>query len=128
MLNSPIIGYLASARYFIDSTDKVLPKILTPEQEESFKTFRSEIYDTIKEYRFIEALRNYVQHRELPVHNVTYHNYVEDKNNIESSDKVLSLSLHSVRQTLQDDKKFKKAALKEMPEIIDIIYCIRFHM
>jgi hypothetical protein len=29
---------------------------------------------------------------------------------------------------LLQDKKFKKAALKGMPAVIDIIYCIRFHM
>jgi len=127
-LNSPIVGYLASSRYFIDSTDKILPEILSPAQVESFSKFCSNIYDSICEYRFVEALRNYVQHRELPVHTITYHNYVEDMNNIKTSDKVTSLSLRATRQTLQNDKKFKKAALKGMPEAIDIIYCIRFHM
>lgn len=127
-LNSPIVGYLASTRYFLDSTDKILLKILSPAQMESFNKFRSNIYDSTSEFRFIEALRNYVQHRELPVHTVTYHNYVEDKDNIETSDKVSSLSLRATRQTLQEDKKFKKAALERMPAVIDIIYCIRFHM
>jgi len=127
-LNSPLVGYLASARYFLDSTNKILPKSLSQAQVESFNKFRSNIYDTISEYRFVEALRNYVQHRELPVHNVTYHNYVEDSNNIETSDKVSSLSLRAVRQNLREDKKFKKAALEGMPAVIDIIYCIRFHM
>ncbi len=64
-VNSPIVGYLASARYFIDSTDKILSKFLSAEQVESFNQFRSQIYDTINEYRFVEALRNYVQHRRL---------------------------------------------------------------
>lgn len=127
-LNSPIVGYLASARYFLDSTDKILPKILSPAQVESFNEFRNNIYDSTSEYRFVEALRNYVQHRELPVHTVTYHNYVKDRNNIETSDKVSSLSLRATRQTLQEDRKFKKAALEGMPVVIDIIYCIRFHM
>ncbi len=127
-LNSPIVGYLANARYFIDSTDKILPKVLSHDQFKSFTKFRSNIYDSTYEYKFVEALRNYVQHRELPVHNVTYHNYVEDSNNIETSDKVTSLSLTAARQKLKEDKKFKKTALQGMPEAIDIIYCIRFHM
>jgi len=127
-LHSPIVGYLASTRYFRDSTNKILLKILSPTQMESFNKFRSNICDSTSEFRFIEALRNYVQHRELPIHTVTYHNYVEDKDNIETSDRVSSLSLRATRQTLQEDKKFKKAALEGMPAVIDIIYCIRFHM
>ena len=127
-LHSPIVGYLASILYFRDSTNKILLKILSPTQMESFNKFRSNVYDSTSEFRFIEALRNYVQHRELPIHTVTYHNYVEDKDNIETSDRVFSLSLRATRQTLQEDKKFKKAALEGMPAVIDIIYCIRFHM
>ena len=127
-LNSTIVGYLASARYFLDSTDKILPKILSSAQVKSFNEFRRNIYDSTIEYRFVEALRNYVQHRELPIHTVTYHSYTEDRNNIETSDKVTSLSLRAERQTLQEDRKFKKAALKGMPKVIDIIYCIPFHM
>ena len=59
---------------------------------------------------------------------MTYHNYVEDKDNIEKSDMVTTLSLRANHHILRKDQKFKKAALKGMPEVIDIIYCIRFHM
>ena len=31
-------------------------------------------------------------------------------------------------KNLQKDKKFKKSILKDMPEMIDIVYCLRFHM
>ena len=54
-LNSPIVGYLSSARYFLDSTDKILPKILSQPQVESFNKFRNNIYDSNCEYRFIEG-------------------------------------------------------------------------
>jgi hypothetical protein len=127
-LNSPIIGYLASSRYFLDSTDKILPKIISVTQVESFNQFRRNIYDSICEYRFIEALRNYVQHRELPVHSMTHHNYVEDINDIKASDKVSTISLYAKCQTLKKDKKFKKEALKGLPDMINIIFCIRYHM
>ncbi len=128
ILNSQIIGYFTSARYFLDSTNRILKKILSSAEVTSFNEFRSSICDSTKEYRFVEAFRNYVQHRGLPIHTLTYHYYTEDKNNIKTSDNVHSLSLKADRQFLQEDKKFKKTALKDMPEVINIIYCIRFHM
>jgi hypothetical protein len=127
-LNSPIVGYLASARLFLDSTDKTLPELLGPESIDSFKQLKGGIYDGSAEYRFIEALRNYVQHRKLPIHAVTYHDFVEDGSNTHESNLVTSLSLKSDRETLGKDKKFKKDALKGLPETVDIIACIRFHM
>jgi len=127
-LNSQILGYLANARYFLDSTNRLLPKILSPEQVRSFKKLQIGMYDSIREYRFIEALRNYVQHRGLPIHIVQHHNFLEDETNLDTSDQVVSLSLLSKRMTLKQDDKFKKAALDGMPEDINIIECVRFHM
>ncbi len=92
ILNSLIIGYLASARYFLDSTNRILTKILSPSEVTSFNEFRSSIYDSTKEYRFVEALRNHAQHRGYPIHTLTYRYYTEDKNNIKTSEKVYSLS------------------------------------
>lgn len=127
-LNSALIGYLASARYFLDSSDKILPKLITEREIAEFIAFRSSIYDDSKEYRFIEALRNYVQHRDLPIDNLKHHNFLEDTDNREESDLVTSISLLSSREKLRLDKKFKKAALEGMPEYIDIIHCLRAHM
>jgi len=127
-LSAPIVGYLASARYFLDSSDKILREILSESNIESFKKFHHNIYDSNREYRFIEALRNYAQHRNLPIHNITYHNFLEDKDSTVQSDRVTTLSLHAKKVSLKRDKKFKKAALEGMPETIDIIFRIRFHM
>jgi len=127
-LNSPIIGYLSSSRYFLDSTDKILGRELNAEQLSAYLTFRSTLYDTIPEYAFIEALRNYVQHRELPIHNITYYNYIEDSNSHTTSDMVVSLSLTASKETLAKDKKFKKAVLNALDDRINIVRCIRHHM
>ena len=127
-LNAPIVGYLSSTRYFLDSTDKFLSKILSEQEVSTYKGLRSEIYDSTPQYAFIEALRNYVQHRELPIHNVTYHNFLEDKKNHQDSDMVTALSLAASKETLRKDKKFKQAALEGMPDKINIVRCIRHHM
>jgi hypothetical protein len=129
-LNSSIIGYLANSRYFNDSTDKIHNEIISQSQIDYFKKFRSAIYDSVFEYRFIEKLRNYSLHKDLPIHSSTYHNYIEDPNDIENSDKVSLVSLFVSRDELKKDKKFEKATAtwEDMPETIDLIFCIRYHM
>lgn len=129
-LNSSILGYLTTSRYFNDSTDKIIDKMLSQSHVASFKQFRSAIYDSVFEYRFIEKLRNYAQHKDLPIHSSTYHNYVEDPDDIENSDKVSLVSLFVSHDELKKDEQFNKATAtwKDMSETIDLIFCIRYHM
>lgn len=127
-LNSSVIGYLAAARYFLDSSAKILKEVCSADDLVAFDKSVSDVYDRGKEYRFIEALRNYVQHRALPVDGLWYNNYVEDIDKAEDSEIVTSLTLFAEKKKLAEDEKFKKSALINMPEKIDIIYCIRSHM
>jgi len=127
VLSSPIISYLSSSRFFIDSSRKILKNILSDEKYNSFGSYVNEIYDTSEEYRFIEAVRNYVQHNDLPIHQTTYHNFHDD-NNIESTGMVTSLSLFTFKEELKNDDLFKKSVLKEIPDKVNIIYFIRCHM
>jgi hypothetical protein len=127
-LNSAIIAYLTSTKFFHDWADKHLSTMIGPDAFDKFSSFRSKIYDDSPEYRFIEALRNYVQHRNLPIETISYHNFIEDKDNHDSSDWVTTTSLSADRGKLQSDKKFKKSALRDLPEKINIIQCIRTHM
>lgn len=128
-LNAPISGYLTSTRYFRDSTNKLLPKLLPAQSITAFKEFRQGIDDSIREYRFVEVLRDYAQHCELPIAGITYHNFLENKANLDESDIVTTLSIYASRAALAIDKKFdRSSALDGMPDSIDIIHCIRFHM
>lgn len=127
-LNSAIMAYLATARYFLDSGDKMLTKLIGAQAFAAFEAFRANIYDTQKEYKFVEGLRNYVQHRAVPVDNMKFYNFVEDTKNHETSDIVTAVSLLVNRDSLQNDEKFKKGALVNMPDAIDIIQCTRVHM
>lgn len=89
---------------------------------------RSEIYDSTPEYRFIEALRNYSQHRELPFHGTTFHNSIEDVKNHANSDILTALSVLADRDTLRRDEKFKADGLEGMPERINVVMALRIHM
>lgn len=94
----------------------------------AFKRFKSEIYDSTPGYRFIEALRNYSQHRELPLHILTHHLFAENTNDLDNSPLVTAMSFAASKEILVTDEKFKKSALEGMPDKIDIIQSIRFHM
>ncbi len=128
VLNSAIVGYLASARLFLDSTEKLIKILLDEESIAAFNHIRTGMYDGSVEYRFIEALRNYVQHRDLPVHLLTYRSFVEDQSDIRECDLVTCLSIRANREALRKDSGFKRSALEGLPDVIDIIDCIRFHM
>ena len=128
MLSTPILGYLASSRYFLDSTDKLLPTIISEDAVKAFNLVRSDIYDSKPEYKFTEALRNYSQHRERPFHGTTFHNVIEDVENHSTSDIDTALSVLADRESLRQDDKFKADALEGMPEKINIIMALRIHM
>ncbi len=128
VLNSAIVGYLASARLFLDLTDRLTGILLDEESRGVFVHIKEDMYDTTPQYAFVEALRNHVQHRSLPVHSVSYDSFVEDKSDIRDCDLVTCLSIKADRETLRKDGQFKRGALEGLPDTIDIIDCIRFHM
>jgi len=127
-LNSAVVAYLSSARLFLDSTDKLLPILLDAGSVDAYKQLKRSLYDSGAGYRFVECLRNYIQHKGLPVQLLMYHSFVEDKFDVPNSELVTCLSLKAHRETLRKDKKFKPAALEGLPDTIDIIDCVRLHM
>lgn len=127
-LGTPTISYLSSSRYFLDSLNKITKDTLSEELYRSYSDLRSKIYEDSIGYRFIEALRNYSQHTDLPFHTTTYHNFLEDKNNPKSTNHVTAISLYAIKEKLLKDKKFKKEVLNDHPEKIDIILNIRYHL
>lgn len=131
ILNSAIMAYLASARHFLDSTAKRLASLLDADSVEVYERLRKGMHHNNVEYRFIEALRNYVQHKSRPIHVLTYHDFMEDTENMSDSDLVTCLSVEAKRDTLLEDKNFtaaERATLEGLPDAIDIIACMRFHM
>jgi|GEM_PF-2471964 len=128
LLSSKIAAYLSCARYFLDSTDRTISKISSEEEALKFKSFKSEIYDSVKEYRFIEALRNYAQHREVPIDSIHSYSGYDNKNEGQNSDIATVLSIRAHKSSLAADSKFKKKVLDGMPETIDLVHAIRCHM
>ncbi|MBH2024822.1 MAG: hypothetical protein I8H78_10485 [Flavobacteriales bacterium] len=62
-LNRLLLNYLSSYRVLIDH----IPRLLNQYQRISLKAFLSEIFDKNFEYRFCDQLRNFAQHKNLPI-------------------------------------------------------------
>jgi len=123
--NRRLINLLTATRLYIDQIHRHLRDCMpTEEDAESYtKSLFSEQYDAHFEYRFMEALRNYSQHRGLAVHTTSLGS--SRKQEDESSYLEFNSSIFSLKSELELDDTFKKSVLKEMTEKIDLIQCAR---
>lgn len=123
--NRRLINLLTATRLYIDQVHRHLRDCMSGEEDaESYtKQLFSEQYDTHFEYRFMEALRNYSQHRGLAVHTTSLGSsrmQMEDSSYFE-----FNSSIFSLKSELELDDTFKKSVLNEMTEKVDLIQCAR---
>jgi len=119
-LNIRLVNLLTAARLYVDQLNQnvreCVPNI--DDAKEIVKNFFSKEYDGNKNYRFMEALRNYVQHRGIPVH-WTQQGFrwtsLEEDSFLE-----YAMELASQRSYLEEDREFKKEVLAEFDEKIDL--------
>jgi hypothetical protein len=109
-----LINLLASGRLYVDQVQHDLTEIYGGDSEEVrvlAQTIKHE-YDHTFEYRFMEALRNFVQHRSLPFQSLKYSSEWEETcqpNRLRFSI-VPSLDLERLRA----DPRFKRSVLEEL--------------
>lgn len=122
---------LHSCKSYLDHTPHHLKQLRTPELDVAFRTAANDAYDGNVSYRFMEALRNYAQHRGLPLHGATFDsgwtgtfaNGAEDSGFLRHSS-YATIDLAKIRT----DKKFKAsvlADLAESPDKLDVSLLVR---
>jgi hypothetical protein len=131
LYNRRLINLLTTARTYTDQTTQHLKKIFTSEPDRA-KVLAAEFsrqYDERIGYRVMEALRNFVQHRGLPVdyisHKRTWIREGESKKLQHSTRFFLDIS------DLSADGKFKKSVLTELEDIgekVSLIPLVRDYM
>lgn len=118
--NIKLVNLLTSVRLYVDQLNQNIAECLTeiPNVKEDVKSLFSKEYDENRYYRFMEALRNYVQHRGLPVHLTQFGAHRTSLKH----DGLLeySLGLVSQRSYLGKDNKMKNKVLEEMDEKVDL--------
>jgi hypothetical protein len=119
-LNIRLVNLLTSARLYVDQLRQHITECHPHRRtsEEFIKSILAREYDENPAYRFMEELRNYVQHRGLPVHWTSFnmswtslgeHGLLE-----------YSMDLAVKKVLLKEDKKFKKKVIEEASEKVDL--------
>jgi hypothetical protein len=126
--NRRVVNLLTAARLYLDHapqrlTDCIDDPIVAREQ---LKEVTSEQYDAHFSYRFMEALRNHVQHSGLPIHKIQHTSKrigVEPDNILETHVEYLS-----EKNFLLENKAFHKKIRAELPQSVELIQAAREYL
>ncbi len=119
-LNIRLVNLLTAVRLYVDQLNQNVRDCVPsdPSAKDLVKSMLSKEYDGNREYRFMEALRNYVQHRGLPIH---WTQQSLRRTSLETDGFLeYSMELASQRSYLEEDSRFKKEVLEELEERMDL--------
>lgn len=119
-MNRRLVNLLSTCRMYLDQVPQDIGSLLGQDSvvRESFQDQRSEEYDSRLGYRVMEALRNYVQHRGLPVHLISYKSSWIDPESDEDSRHRRQRTIIKINvDRLEEDKEFKKSVVEESRSI-----------
>jgi hypothetical protein len=115
--NRRIGNLLTAAKGYIDQVKQDFKSLsLSPKFSESVDALLQQEYDSSIEYRFMEALRNYTQHRAFPATKFSGAVIPDD----DANGWVESVAIFSRKDELFRDKKFKQKFLDALPTEIDL--------
>ncbi|MFV2073116.1 MAG: hypothetical protein ACC742_10760 [Thermoanaerobaculales bacterium] len=112
-INRRLMNLLSAGRLLIDQLKHDLSIVYGPSspQAEAVESALKQQYEEVFAFRFLEALRNHMQHRSLPIRSVNF----PMRRDTPDQQEVTCGILPSVDVSqLRDDPKFKKALLKEL--------------
>jgi hypothetical protein len=127
-LNICLVNLLTAARLYLDQLPQDVADCV-PEKCDAatlVKARCSTEYDDHFEYRFMEALRNHVQHRGVPIH------FTKQGSHWTSMDEhklmEFTVDIFAQRRYLEEDGKFKKAILAELTDDVDLKVACRSYV
>jgi len=118
--NIKIINLLTACKLYVDQLYRHIRGIMDdkPNIKKEVKKLFSTEYDNHKEYRFMEAFRNHVQHQGTPVHWTQFNRF---SNDLKEQRKLLySMEIASQKKYLQKNRDFKPTVLDETPDSVDL--------
>ncbi|MDP1786147.1 hypothetical protein [Nitrosomonas sp.] len=124
IFNVALVNLLTAARLYVDQFPRHVRDCLADESQLALaKSWLNQAYDSAFEYRFMEALRNHVQHNGVPLHWWSVGSKRTDKGLRE-----FSVSLCAEKKHLAEDTEFKKTVLAECDEKVDLLFAARVYM
>ena len=124
VFNTRMINLLSACKLYADHLPHHIKQIVDESSCEDVKSLFSAQYDFVFEYRFMEALRNYAQHRGFPVHKTSHRTFLTQPVSDESNH-VHVLDIFSQKERLEDDGCFKAGVLEEMDEEVNLKHVVR---
>jgi hypothetical protein len=119
--NRHLMNLMSSARSYIDQVKQDFRHSnLEPSFESKAEKLLSEAYDSCPLYRFMEALRNHVQHFGLPIQSTAARS--GDDNDSSWAETV---GFYCYTKFLAENKKFKKGVLHGLDERIEMRLAVR---
>jgi hypothetical protein len=123
-MNRRAVNFLTTAKMFID---QLLQRVgACGGDKASAKAETSKHYDILFEYRFMEALRNHVQHSGSAIHSLSFGGRWGPPGKKEKM--IFATEVLTQRRFLELDPSFKKAVLTECPEKIDLLDAARKYL
>lgn len=128
VLNTRLVNLLTATRLYFDQLPNHLRNCDTNHNDfiNNFKLKCSVEYDNHFEYRFMEALRNHVQHHGMPIHHIK-----QDSGWTSFDDQGLmeySVHLFATLKDLEENEKFKKSVLQEISGDVNLIAATRQYL
>lgn len=123
-LNRRAVNLLTTARMYVDQIQQRVSDC--GHEKMPIKAALSERYDANFEYRFMEALRNHVQHNGSAVHSVSLGGKWIPKGRRDRQE--YAVMAYTLRQHLAQDKTFKPRVLLECPEQVDFLKASRIYV
>ncbi|MCW9058387.1 MAG: hypothetical protein OQL11_05900 [Gammaproteobacteria bacterium] len=127
-INRRVVNLLTATRLYLDQAPQRLADCAVDPAaaRAEFKQRTSDHYDTFFGYRFLEALRNHVQHCGLAVHRLIQNfRWIGEGDDCEME---VSIQPFAERLYLAEDGGFKKRILDEMPEKVVLTLVIREYL
>lgn len=125
ILNIRLVNLLTATRLYLDQLPQHVAHCLPnrPDAQIDVKRRCSEEYDQHFEFRFMEALRNHVQHRGIPIHFIRHGSQWATLD--ENKQMEFYVQIAAQLDWLEDDEKFKKSVLAEIKEDVDLLAATR---
>ena len=113
LLDRRIVNLLTASRLYLDHSAHALSGLFGDGSSEvlDVEKKKNELYDCVFGYRLMEAMRNHVQHRGLPVHIISFESTRVEGRDVECFEVTVAPKLEV--QSLVVDGDFKKKVLEE---------------
>jgi len=133
LVNRRLANLLSTTRLYVDHASHELNVAASAQPllgNVSPRAYFGREYDVSLGYRVMEALRNHVQHRSIPVASLTYESRVDEHSG--GSLFLFSVSLNLDLEALRQDSDFKKEVLDQLERLpeteVDLVLFVRQHV